>query len=303
MTTILVGVDASERSRDALAFAHQVAAASGAAVVVANIFPYDDRPSRMANLGFREVLESDAVKVVEQMRTAVAEDPVRTAVAARMSAAHGLHDLAEMEHAELIVVGSSHTGTAGRVMPGSTAEKLLHGAPCPVVIVPQGCRDHVGELRHIGVAYDGSPEAEAALHGAIEIARATGAELRVIRVMDALQYSSPALMGGPGYVQLRDDIEKALRAELDDAVGRIPAGVSAEAIFLTGDPAHELAQQSGTLDLLLTGSRGYGPLRAVLAGGMTGRLMRQAACPVLVIPRGVEAALNGLFVRGAETPA
>jgi nucleotide-binding universal stress UspA family protein len=36
------------------------------------------------------------------------------------------------------------------------------------------------------------------------------------------------------------------------------------------------------------GSRGYGPLRAVLLGGVAGRVLRDAACTVLVVPRGAE---------------
>ena len=46
---------------------------------------------------------------------------------------------------------------------------------------------------------------------------------------------------------------------------------------------------------MLVGSRGYGPLRSVLVGGVSGRLMRTVQCPVIVIPRGVEAPLATLF--------
>jgi Universal stress protein family len=65
--------------------------------------------------------------------------------------------------------------------------------------------------------------------------------------------------------------------------------------------------RSGTLDLLVTGSRGYGPLRAVMVGGVTGRVMHDAACPVVVIPRGVESPLGlvtsfGLGAAGCFAP-
>ena len=43
------------------------------------------------------------------------------------------------------------------------------------------------------------------------------------------------------------------------------------------------------------GSRGYGPLHAVIAGGLSGRLMRTSHCPVIVVPRGIEAPLETLF--------
>ena len=39
------------------------------------------------------------------------------------------------------------------------------------------------------------------------------------------------------------------------------------------------------LDVLVMGSRGYGPLHAVLVGGVAGRVVRDAACPVIVLPR------------------
>jgi nucleotide-binding universal stress UspA family protein len=302
MTTVLVGVDASERSLDAVAFARQVATVSEASVLVASAFPYDDHPSRAANREYRQALESAASQTVRRASAELdelGEGRVRTAVVARHSPAHGLHDLAEAERAELVVVGSSHVGAAGRVMPGSTGERLLHGAPCAVAIVPDGYRKSAHELRSVGVAYDGSPEARAALRAGAALARATGAELRVIRVLARLAPTAAAVMGGASFVLLSEDNETELRAELDDVVSRFPEDVSAHAAFVTGDPAHELVEQSGTLDLLITGSRGYGPLRAVMVGGVTGRVIQDAACPVVVIPRGVESPLELLYVRHA----
>jgi nucleotide-binding universal stress UspA family protein len=183
----------------------------------------------------------------------------------------------------------------GRVTPGSTGERLLHGASCPVVIVPKSYRTAEPELRRIGVAYNGTPESGIALLAAVDAARATGARLRVIRVLDATAYGTPALMGASGYLTLEADREQDARAELDEAVAQLPSDVRAEAVFVVGDPAHELAEQTAELDLLVTGSRGYGPLRAVITGGVTGRVLRDAACPVVVLPRGVESPLGELF--------
>ena len=52
-----------------------------------------------------------------------------------------------------------------------------------------------------------------------------------------------------------------------------------------GDAARELVERSSGLDLLVVGSRGYGPVRHALLGSVTSELMRTAACPVLVVPR------------------
>jgi nucleotide-binding universal stress UspA family protein len=306
MTTILVGVDDSERSLDAIAFAHQIASAGDATVLVAHTFPYEDHPSGMADLSYRNILEADAETLVARLSAGLdelGEGRVRTAVVARRSAAHGLHDLAADEQADLIIAGSSHVGAVGRVFPGSTGERLLHGAACPVVIVPKDYRTEAHELATIGVAYDGSTESSTAVTAAAEVARVTGSELRVIRVMDAMPHTKGAMVAGADYARLAEDVEQHLRKDLYDVVAGLAPEVRAAAVFLTGEPAQELARQTGTLDLLITGSRGYGPLRAVMTGGVTGRVLRDAACPVVVLPRGVETPLGEFFARSAQAPA
>lgn len=55
-----------------------------------------------------------------------------------------------------------------------------------------------------------------------------------------------------------------------------------------GDPAAVLVRRSRELDLLVVGSRGYGPVRQALLGGVSSEVMRGAECPVLVVPRSAE---------------
>src|SRR6476661_8120625 len=81
-----------------------------------------------------------------------------------VSAARGLADWAVAEGAGLIVVGSSHRGSIGRILLGSTGEGLTPGAPCPVAVAPLHFHRRGDEsLGLIGVAYDGTPEADLAL--------------------------------------------------------------------------------------------------------------------------------------------
>jgi hypothetical protein len=58
------------------------------------------------------------------------------------------------------------------------------------------------------------------------------------------------------------------------------------------------------LDLLVCGSRGYGPVRAVLLGSVSREVISAALCPVIVLPRGVQAALEALVAEapGAAAP-
>jgi nucleotide-binding universal stress UspA family protein len=95
------------------------------------------------------------------------------------SAARALHEAAEERDAGLLIVGSTNRGAAGRVLVGSTAERLMHGAPCPIAIVPHGWQAGA-DLNTIGVAFVDTDEGHEALRGAYALARRAGAKLRVL---------------------------------------------------------------------------------------------------------------------------
>ena len=79
---------------------------------------------------------------------------------------------------------------------GTTAERLLHGAPCAVAVAPRGYRS--GPIRRIGVAYNGSPEAEAALHAAEALAVELRAALTVYCVVEPTPPSAAMIAAGTG---------------------------------------------------------------------------------------------------------
>jgi nucleotide-binding universal stress UspA family protein len=302
-TTILIGVDAGERSQDAIAFAQQLADASSAHLVVANAYPYSDVPHRVANAHHREQLRDRSLELVHELRSRLDLPEKRSTVkiVADPSPAPALHAMAENEDAALLIVGCSHTGRIRRVLPGSTAERLIHRTPCSLAVVPNGYREQAEPIRRVGVAYNGTLEARAAVFAAAELARGLGAELEVIGVADALAYDAPALMGGPSVAPPPVDIAHHVQDNLDAMIAELPADVKATAKCMTGDPAELLADYSRHLGLLVTGSRGYGPMRSVLAGGVSGRVLRTAHCPVIIVPRGIEAPFSDLFPAMATT--
>jgi nucleotide-binding universal stress UspA family protein len=294
MPKIIVGIDESDRSKDAVALAAQLARGSGAELVLVCAYPYDDMPSRASNAEWRRTLEAGAFESIRRAQEGLANLPVIAPRAiAAMSPAKAIQATATSERASLIVIGSSHRGALGRVLAGTTAERLLHGAPCPVAVAPTGFHaneDHA--IDTIAVAYDRSDEAKAALLAATAIAPALGARLRVIEVLDPRWIGTPALMAGP---ILAAEVEQPAREQLDDLVAALPAYITAEAVVIIGDPEGELAAETERVDFMITGSRGYGPHRAVLLGSVSGRLVRDASCPVLVVPRGIETPLEDLF--------
>lgn len=291
MPEIIVGIDDSAGALDALAFATRLAECTGASVRLATAFNYSDVPSRASNEEFRRYLEQEALKLLSSVASSV-DGVSGTDAIANPSAPHALHSLAETVDAAMVVVGSTHRGAVGRVVPGSTGERLLHGSPCPVAIVPGGYAD-AGPIRSIGVGYDGTEESEAALRAGYELARHCNATLRVIRVFDA-NTSSPALMTMPGWDRMRDDTEEVHRQNLANAVRGLPRDVGIESLFSTGNAGRELAVESEHVDVMVVGSRGYGPRAAVLLGSVSHALIRKATCPVVVLPRGARG-IDALF--------
>jgi nucleotide-binding universal stress UspA family protein len=300
MSTIIIGADGSARTEDAIAFARRLAATTGAELSLVGAYPYDEWPSRAASHEYGAFLRAETDDMLERMRR-LAGDAAATHAVADTSPARALQRAAESAGATLIVVGSTHRGRAGRVMPGTTADRLLHGAPCAVAVVPYDFRlQDDAAIGTVGVGYDGSAESRAAIDVAVEVARRLGASLKVIRVFDASQFGAPALLGGPSYVAVAPELERDAREDLGRLCGGLPEDVDVEAVFLIGNPARELAGQSSQLDLLVLGSRGYGPLRAVLLGGVSHVVVRNAACPVVVLPRAAGVEVGELFAPAAE---
>jgi nucleotide-binding universal stress UspA family protein len=299
MPEIVVGFDDSPGAQDALAFAAAVASNAGASVMLASAFPYDNVPSRGANDAYREYLRADCQAALDRAAATLEGVPTSTEAIPNTSPSHALHVLSEYIGPALVVVGSTRRGPVGRVVPGSTGERLLHGSPCPVAIVPRGYAG-AGPIRTVGVGYDGSEESEVALAAACQVAVRFGASLRVIRIYDASRFGAPALMTIPGEVSYHEDYEKQQREGLDEAVAALPAEVHAESVFIAGPPGPELAAQTEHVDLMVVGSRGYGPRAAVMLGGVTHTVIRKAHCPLIVLPRG-SYGLEPLFSAAAET--
>jgi len=244
MSKIVVGIDNTASAEDALAFARRLADATGARLELASAYPYEEWPSRVASHEFGAFLRDEAQAVLDGRAASLGDDTVPTHAIADHYPARALHGLAERIGAALIVVGSTHRGAIGRVMPGSTGERLMHGSPCPVAIAPRGYAAE-GPIGVVGVGYDTSDESEAALRAACRVARAFKAHLRVIRVFDATRVGTPALMTFPGYEAFNQDYEQDQRERFEHAVAALPSDVSAEAMFLSGRPGSEHFANAG----------------------------------------------------------
>jgi nucleotide-binding universal stress UspA family protein len=276
---MLVGYDGSDGGRDALALARVLGEVTGAGALVVTVLPYGPLPIPY------EILEEEEAEragpLFEEARERLGGLEVEARAFGGGSAAGVINDLAEEEKIDTIVVGSPHRGAVGRVLIGSVANGLLHGAPCEVIVAPRGyAGEEQGPFRTIAVAYDDTPEARAALERAEAIALASRATIVVYTVSapptvvpGAAGYT-PAMVPEAGAIVTRT--VKAVDERLA-ATGRALSGPPGQAIV-------EACEEVGA-DLLVAGSRGYGPVLRVLLGSVSTQLAHRAPCPVLVVPR------------------
>ncbi len=283
--TLVAGFDGSERARDGLAFAGMLADTTGAELLVAAVvpheFPYVPGTPRREE-AMREEAEDMLARAVPERERVV------TQVVGARSAAQGLHELAESARADALVVGSSHRGPVGRVLAGSVAERLLYGAPCPVAVAPAGFAERSEpRLRVIGCGLDGSDESRLALRHAEFLARAAGASLRLLAVHESeMIFGIDAVPAGFDPAEIARDARKRLEQELQDAAASVAPGVEVQHFVLDGTAHSALASAAENgIDLLVVGSRQYGPVRRVLLSGVSSALVRSSPASVLVVPR------------------
>jgi len=289
---IVAGHDGTDSGDDAATLGAQLAQATKESLVVVTVYP-EENPIGVGRVDAEWVshLREQAQEVSASARRTLEEHgvPAEYRVVGSSSAAHGLDDVAEAEGASMIVVGSARHGARRRISPGSTGERLLHGASCPVAVAPRGYRERASEapVRRIGVAYLDAPEAREALKVAVDLVQRTGAALTLYTVVAPRAEVFAPVTGRDAEEAFMGAVRESTRAALDEALASLPEGVTAADELLEGDVVEELAAlDERECDLLVCGSRGYGPVRRVLLGGVSGRLIKRAACPLVVVPRG-----------------
>jgi nucleotide-binding universal stress UspA family protein len=272
---VLVGVDGSPNGRDAVALAAKLMDPD-AALTIAHVRPGNLHPLHAIEPTVIDREHADSVKLLEEEREATGVIAELDSVVAGSPGA-GLHARAEEGDMDLIVVGSCSRGALGRVMLGDDARAALNGSPCAVAIAPRGFATGEHKIEKVGVAYNESPESLAALERARAIARVMGASLLALEVIAIPTYAYTGLMApniGGGLDEILAEANERV-ASLDGVEGRAVYGLAGEELAVFGDE----------LDLLVVGSRSYGPLKRLVIGSTSDYLERHARCALLVLPR------------------
>lgn len=284
--TILVGTDLDRESESLVGTALDLARAAGARIHV--VYAFHPPVGFLSELGAGfdpAILAEEEQRCREALAAQVqhlgiADDlhgqTVRTGAPQRV-----LPELAEEIGADLLIVGATAGGRLHRRL-GSTADRVLRRAACPVLVVRGDLRV---PPRRVLAPVDFSPLAAEAFRNGLGLLAQLGGgsapEVEALFVLNVIQRQvapqfTPEQVDRFAAGELRRFVEEHGGAGVGETKRKVRAGNTREEIFA------EIADFRP--DLVLLGTHGMGGFDRLVIGSVAADVSREAPCSVLVVP-------------------
>ncbi|MEZ5380624.1 MAG: universal stress protein [Microthrixaceae bacterium] len=281
---IVVGVDGSEASEDALRFAFGESMALGADLVAVTVWEVPVMAA--AYVAPAEVdeamgpwMDTFVDKVLGPNGASVTKAPASGSAAAEL--------LRAAEDADAMVMGTSGRGALSGVIMGSVSHQVANHAPCPLTVVPAGSNDGDGPGPGPAVVgVDGSANAGSALRWAAERAARVGVPLRIVMAWRGEPAGWLPRRDEAGALPTDEELQSQARemlAEVVDSV-ELPGGLVTELVVGEGAPASVLRDAAEDASMLVLGARGRGGFMGLLLGSVTSHMLSDVFCPMTVVP-------------------
>ena len=297
--TVLVGYVPHKGGRGSLDLGLQLAHALGTSLSVVTVVPRQWSTPSLARVDaeyaeFAEQLGKQAeAKAQDYLVDPSVDIPIDYHAVTGRSVTSALLHAADECQASVLVLGSSTDGAVGRIVVGSTTDKLLHSSPIPLALSPRGFRSTAADgFSRVTCAFSDGEESEKVVAQAVAFARSLGTPTRV---------ASFGVRGGTMYppevgLSAEDSVLDSWREQASHAQSRLRVeeviAEDTETVIATGAGWGE--SMSGVdwkpNELLVLGSSTLGPIARVFLGSRATKLIRHSPVPVLVVPRGYERA-------------
>ena len=276
---ILVAVDSSESSKNALHQAFKLANEEKCWITVTSVVPpYEGEIEILGVKDIKAALRKpcdDALSEVEKI--AKTERMLVKTVCEEGEVYERIVDLADAENCDVIVMGRRGLRRVERTLIGSVTARVIGHTQRDVLVVPNGTT--MG-WKTIVLATDGSKYSAAAAERAIAFAKSYGGELKVLSVVDV-----PTEFYAEAPQAVEDLVKKAKGFVADVKKQAEAAGVPAETFVMEAEAyqaVNNLAQEQKA-NMIVLGSHGRTGLRRLLMGSVTEAVIGHASCPVLVV--------------------
>jgi nucleotide-binding universal stress UspA family protein len=189
--------------------------------------------------------------------------------------------------ADLVVIATHGYSGLKHVLLGSTTERVVRYAPCPVLVVRERSRRGLAmaftpeKLRSILVPVDFSKPSLDALQHALALARRCEAQLTLLHVLQP-RHADMLIDTAPIQREARLAAHEHL-TRLADATKKTWPRTGRE--LRTGHPVNTITAMARrtNADLIVLGTHGYTGLKHALLGSVAERVVRHAPCSVLTV--------------------
>lgn len=288
---LLLATDFSEWAQRAEDYACSLASSWRASLTVMTVleFPAGMNPDYPVNQQYLTYRMGEASEQLAEFKARASRRGI--IVATRIATgipSEEINAAALAEGSELIVMGTRGKTGLAHVLLGSTAERVIRTAPCPVLAVHMA-KDEV-PVEHAGVGLDRilvpidfSDCSLDALEYAAVVARQAKASIELLHVLEPVAYGLDFTMS---HADERKDKRERLTKRLEDLSAALSAaGIAVKSHVRGGVPADSILDDARTLpsDLIVMGTHGRRGLSHVMAGSVAEGVLRQARCPVLTV--------------------
>ncbi len=283
MKTLIVPLDMSCSSTNALSLAGSLAQAVGARIELIHVL------SRVRVPATRDAMPFEAELFLARARAELPPDvEVRTNVLGGDPVERVLERV-QRDPDSLIVVSSRGRAGLARAVLGSISDQMVRMSPVPIVVSREDMHTPRLSLSSILVPLDSSPLSERALPWATNIARKTDARVTLVSVIDVNQLAAyagidrqPVLLS-----DLEEESRDLAREYLDDVVRRFRSqGLRATWEVRLGQPTDEIIRVAETTaaDLVVMSTHGRGGIGRWAFGSITDDVLKRGNTPVMIIP-------------------
>ncbi len=292
---ILFATDGSQGSATAEVYACGLARSWEASLTVMRVleFPSGLDPENPVNrLYLAELMKQATQELVELKARAAGQGvPAETKIATGIPSEEVLA-AATGEEPDLIVVGTRGRTGLAHVLLGSTAERIIRAAPCPVLAVRAGryegdsgggTRHSPSSIQRILIPVDFSDCSLDALEYGALVAQRSKASIRILHVLEPVSYGLDFTLP---HVAKRDHDRTAITKRLSDLTAALTsAGLVSDFVLAGGLPADSILNEAMAPDvgLIVMGTHGRRGLSHALFGSVAEFVLRTSSCPVLTV--------------------
>jgi nucleotide-binding universal stress UspA family protein len=301
ITSVLVPLDFSSASLKAVEYALPLVEQFGAQLHLVHAFDFDYPASTLAAVPI-VIPEADLARRAERRLKSLAKKcapalPAENFHVVRGRAFQAICGLARKLTTDLIVTTTRGNTGVKHVFLGSTAERIVRHAPCPVLIVREREHEFLAarsngkarrtlQLKKILVPVDFSDCSIAGLEFAIRFARPWQARLVLFHSVPLSGFAAYGEYGGRGLPDLNGYVHDLAHEQLADLTSILKRrGTETDAVVEVGPAAHQICDHAGAheIDLIITSSHGSTGLTLALLGSTAEHVVRYATCPVLIV--------------------